>query len=318
MCADTSQLLRATAVSQSFGDQQVLHDIDLTINAGESVGLLGLNGAGKSTLLRVIGGVHANHQGAVSIAGLDLRTQPIEARRQLGYAPDTPPLYPEFTVEEYLVFAGKLRRLTKNALKNGVIRALELCQLGAVKGRVIGNLSHGYRQRINLAQAMVHQPQLLILDEPTNGLDPAQLLEIRDVLKNLEAHQATVFSSHQLAEVRANCQRIVLIDAGRKILDLRMDQLTDSSHSTFEVRLKQPASSQDFQHLPGFIAACSVSPKHWLLTTLRSEDSSESVGDMMLARGVELLKVTPVRNHLETLFSALSLQTARASVGEAT
>jgi len=318
MRADTSQpLLSANAVSMRYGDKQALHNLDLAIDAGESVGLLGLNGAGKSTLLKVLAGVHAAQQGSVSIAGLDLQKQPVESRRQLGYAPDTPPVYAEFTVREYMQFAARLRGLKGTVLKAGIDRSIELCQLGDVQKRVIGNLSHGYQQRINLAQAMVHQPRLLILDEPTNGLDPAQLMEIRDVLQNLEAHQATVFSSHQLAEVQANCQRVVLIDSGRKILDLRMDQLTDASHSTFEVRLKQAASSQDFQNLPGFVAACSVNPKHWLLTTLNREEGSESFGKMMQGRGVELQNVAPVRNHLETLFGLLKLKT-NSTVVEAT
>ena len=318
MCADTSQsLLSANAISMYFGDTQALHNLDLSINAGDSVGLLGLNGAGKSTLLKILAGVHTAYQGDVSIAGMSLQRQPIEARRLLGYAPDTPPVYPEFTVREYLNFAARLRGLKGAALTNGIARAVELCQLGEVEKRVIGNLSHGYQQRINLAQAMVHQPRLLILDEPTNGLDPAQLIEIRSVLQNLESHQATVFSSHQLAEVQANCRRVVLIDSGRKILDLQMDQLTDESHSTFEVRLKQPASSQDFQNLPGFIAACSVDPRHWLLTLLNRGDNNDGFGEMMRERGVELHKIAPVRNHLETLFGLLKLKTP-AAVGEAT
>ena len=317
MCVDTSQpLLSANAVSMRYGDKQALQELDLEISAGESVGLLGLNGAGKSTLLKVMAGVHVAQHGSVSICGLDLQEQPIKYRRQLGYAPDTPPVYKEFTVREYLRFSARLRGLKGKVFDNGVNRCIELCQLGDVQKRVIGNLSHGYQQRINLAQAMVHQPRLLILDEPTNGLDPAQLLEIREVLQNLDTHQATIFSSHQLAEVQANCQRVVLIDSGRKILDLRMDQLTDSSHSTFEVRLKQAASSQDFQKLPGFIAACSVNPTHWLLTMLSGDGGSESFSKMMLGRGVELQKITPVRNHLETLFGLLKLKTR--TVGEAT
>lgn len=318
MCPDTSHpLLSANALSMRYGDKQALQDIDLEICAGESVGLLGLNGAGKSTLLKVLAGVHIALHGNVSIFGLDLQKQPVESRRQLGYAPDTPPVYKEFTVREYLQFAARLRGLRGSVREAGVNRSIELCQLGEVQMRVIGNLSHGYQQRINLAQAMVHQPRLLILDEPTNGLDPAQLMEIREVLQNLESHQATIFSSHQLAEVQANCQRVVLIDSGRKILDLRVDQLTDSSHSTFEVKLKQAASSQDFQKLPGFIAACSVNPTHWLLTTLTREGGSEGFGKTIRGLGVELQKVTPVRNHLETLFGLLKLKTG-STVGEAT
>ena len=319
MCADTSQpLLCANAVSMRHGDKHTLQSIDLTIDTGDSIGLLGLNGAGKSTLLKILSGANTSHTGSVSIAGLDLREQPIAARQQLGYAPDTPPVYAEFTVLEFLRFAGKLRRLKGKALTDGINNALELCQLGDVQNRVIGNLSHGYQQRVNLAQAVVHRPRLLILDEPTNGLDPAQLLDVRALLQNLEPQQATIFSSHQLAEVQANCKRVVLIDAGRKVLDLPMDQLTDENYSTFEVRLKQAANTQDFQHLPGFVAACSVNPRHWLLTTLSRENPAAGFNDTLTGRGVELLKITPVRNHLETLFSLLQIKSDKPPVGEPT
>lgn len=319
MCADTSQpLLCANAVSMRYGDKQALHNLDLQIDAGESVGLLGLNGAGKSTLLRILAGAMPAQRGTVAVAGIDLQQHPLSARRQLGYAPDKPPVYAQFTVSEYLTFAAKLRGLQGKSVTTGISRAIELCHLGEVQKRIIGNLSHGYQQRINLAQAMVHQPRLLILDEPTNGLDPAQLLEIRGVISNLESHQATVFSSHQLAEVQANCQRVVLIDDGRKVIDLPIEQLTDESHTTFEVRLKTPASSQDFQNMPGILTACSVDPKHWLLTTLNRDSNKKRFGELMLGRGMQLLKVTPVRNHLETLFSLLKLKTDQSTASEAT
>ena len=319
MGADTSQaLLCADGVSMRYGDQRALQNIDLSVKAGETVGLLGLNGAGKSTLLKILSGVLTTHQGYVSIAGVSLSRAPINARRQLGYAPDTPPLYAEFRVLEFLRFAAKLRRMKGIEANRAVERVIELCQLGDVQKRVIGNLSHGYQQRINLAQAMVHQPALLILDEPTNGLDPAQLLEIRSLIKNLGSEQATIFSSHQLAEVQANCQRVVLIDTGRKILDLGMDQLTDDNYSTVEVRLKQAASDSDFQHLPGFVAACAVNPKHWLLTTLKSRDNAVRDLDAgsLTVQGVEPVRVTPVGNHLETLFGLLRVKTD--TPGEAT
>lgn len=307
-------LLCASTLSVQYGDKPALTDLDLTIQTGETIGLLGLNGAGKSTLLKVLCGVRAAQTGTVSIDGLDLHNEPLKARRLLGYAPDKPPLYPEFKTQEYLRFAASLRGIKRHSLQSSVSAVIEKCGLGDVKNRVIGNLSHGFQQRINLAQAMVHEPKLLILDEPTNGLDPAQLLEIRDVIKNRGAHCATIFSSHQLSEVQANCQRVVLIDAGRKVLDLSMNQLTDSSHSTFEVRLKQAASQQDFQRVPGVISACSVNPQHWLLTTHSDRDASKDrFGELMLTQGLQLLKVTPVRDHLETLFSLLRFKSDDAN-----
>ena len=294
--------------------------MDLTINAGDTLGLLGLNGAGKSTLMKVIAGVLAPSTGTVVIAGADLHDNPIAARQALGYAPDKPPIYPEFTISEYLRFAAQLRRIPKDNLTKAVADIVEKCGLGEVRNRVIGNLSHGYQQRVNLAQALIHQPELLILDEPTNGLDPAQILEMRELITDINTNQATLFSSHLLTEVQATCNRVVVINDGAKLLDMPIDQLDNEHHTTYEVVLQEAAKEIDMQNIPGVVSVCPLDPQHWFLTTEanNSMTSTQSIGDAVLASGLRLLEVTPVGNHLECIFSQLKVNAQHSSaIGEA-
>ncbi len=312
MCADTSHcLLQATAIQVSYGETAALHAMDLNLSAGDTLGLLGLNGAGKSTLLKVIAGVLAPSSGTVSIAGADLQRNPVHARQFLGYAPDKPPIYPEFTITEYLVFAAQIRRIPKREIPSAIELVIEKCGLGDVRKRIIGNLSHGYQQRVNLAQALIHKPKLLILDEPTNGLDPAQLMEMRDLIKNIHHDQATLFSSHLLTEVQAACNRVVVINGGSKLLDMPIDQLDSQHHTTYEVVLQQAAKQTDLLNIPGVLAACPVDPQRWLLTTESNGKvtSTEFIGEALLACGMQMLSVTLVKNHLERIFSQLTTNT---------
>ncbi len=319
--ADTSQyLLQARNVDAKYGGSQILGRINLRLNSGDTLGLLGLNGAGKSTLLKVLAGVQAASNGDVLIAGANLRNEPLAARQAVGYAPDKPPVYAEFTVIEYLRFAARLRRISKQQLLQAVDHVIDRCGLGDVRHRIIGNLSHGYQQRVNLAQALIHKPKVLILDEPANGLDPAQLIEMRALVSESGQDHATIFSSHLLPEVQATCNRVFVLHQGEKILDMPMDQLTGDKHSTFEVVLQQAAVQEDLIDLPGVLAVRSVDPQHWLLTTRASGNTknrdSDTIGKAMLARGIKLLEVNPVRNQLERIFNQLK-HTQNQTVGDA-
>lgn len=325
MCADTSQcLLNATGVKVRYGTSPALDDIDLALSAGDTLGLLGLNGAGKSTLLRVLAGVQAPCEGTITIGGMDLHKDPVNARQALGYAPDKPPIYPEFTVKEFLHFAARIRRVAAKDITRSADEVIEKCGLGNVSKRIIGNLSHGYQQRVNLAQALVHQPGVLILDEPTNGLDPAQLLEMRELINDIHDQQATLFSSHLLNEVQATCNRAIVVNNGSKLLDMPIDQIDNDQHTTYEIVLQQAAKQADLQNLPGVVSVCPVDPQHWLLTTSSQNNlTSIGLGEALLARGMQLLEVTPVRNHLERMFSQLKLnaqhnsQQLGTAIGEA-
>jgi ABC-2 type transport system ATP-binding protein len=220
-----------------YGDFEAVCGLSFQIGAGEVVGFLGPNGAGKTTTMRMLTGFVPATEGTIRIAGFDIFTEGLDARRSIGYLPEIPPLYPEMTPRSYIHFVAKLKDVPRAKRKDAVDRALTLCGLLDVCGREIRQLSKGYRQRVGLAQAIVHKPKVLVLDEPTVGLDPIQIREIRSMIRDLAATggQTILLSTHILAEVEAICQRVVLIQDGRNVLDQPLSELTGSGVSLEEV-----------------------------------------------------------------------------------
>lgn len=200
-----------------------VRDVTLALRAGDVLGLLGLNGAGKSTTLRLLAGVLAPDAGSVTIAGHSLEDAPLEARARLGYLPDLPPLYPDMRVDDYLAHAARLRRLKGAALAAAVDRAVERCRLGDVRRRRIEVLSKGYRQRVGLAQALVHEPSVLLLDEPGSGLDPQQTEELRALVTDYGREHAVVLSTHLLHEAQSVCNRVAVVHEGRLVAERAAD-----------------------------------------------------------------------------------------------
>lgn len=221
--------LRVHDLERQFADRPVVSALEFSIRPGEIVGLLGLNGAGKSTALAMIAGVLAPTRGRVEVAGADLAADPIAARRRLGYLPDRPPLYDDLTVGEYLRFAARLRGLDRVGARRACARVLTLCHLEGVANRRIGNLSKGLRQRVGLAQALVHEPALLVLDEPASGLDPIQRAELNDLLRDVaggptaegsgQPATAVLVSTHAIGDVHASCRRALLLHDGKLVVD---------------------------------------------------------------------------------------------------
>jgi len=207
-------LIEAEGLSRRHGRREVLRGVSFTLAPDQVLGLLGVNGAGKSTLLRILAGVLAPDAGRLRIAGAELGADPRAARTRIGWLPDRAPLYPELTVAESLVFAARLRGLGGAAARSAVERAVERCALGEVRNRLCGNLSRGFAQRAGLAQAIVHEPPVLLLDEPTAGLDPLQAPRFHELLATLKPGRAIVLSSHQLAEVQAGCDLAAVLHAG--------------------------------------------------------------------------------------------------------
>jgi len=207
-------LIEAEGLSRRHGRREVLRGVSFTLAPDQVLGLLGVNGAGKSTLLRILAGVLAPAAGRLRIAGAELGADPRAARTRIGWLPERAPLYPELTVAESLVFAARLRGLGGAAARSAVERAVERCALGEVRNRLCGNLSRGFAQRAGLAQAIVHEPPVLLLDEPTAGLDPLQAQRFHELLATLKPGRAIVLSSHQLAEVQAGCDLAAVLHAG--------------------------------------------------------------------------------------------------------
>ncbi|MBI2802435.1 MAG: ATP-binding cassette domain-containing protein [Gammaproteobacteria bacterium] len=221
MTSDT--LLTADGISRRYGARFAVHDLTLTLRRGEVLGLLGLNGAGKSTALQMLTGVLAPDTGRVTLGGFDLARDPKRAKRVLGYLPEVPPLYPEARVDEYLDFCAALHRV-QASLRAGVVAAAKArCGLTAVGPRLIRNLSKGYQQRVGIAQAIIHDPTVLILDEPTAGLDPAQMHEMRELIRTLGAERAILLSTHLLTEAASICSRVVIVHHGRMVYDAALN-----------------------------------------------------------------------------------------------
>jgi ABC-2 type transport system ATP-binding protein len=224
--------IEVSGLCKRYGDVSAVDDLSFSVGRGEVVGFLGPNGAGKTTTMRMLTGFVPPTDGSVSIAGHDILDEPLAARRAIGYLPETPPLYPEMSVEGYITFVATIKDVPRARRKQAVSRALERCGLADVRRRIIGQLSKGYRQRVGLAQAIVHDPPVLILDEPTVGLDPIQIREIRSLIAGLasEEHgrpgQTVILSTHILNEVEAICQRVILINDGRKAIDQPIAELT--------------------------------------------------------------------------------------------
>jgi ABC-2 type transport system ATP-binding protein len=221
-------LIEARGLSKRYGDLVALHDVSFSVQPGEVVGFLGPNGAGKTTTMRILTGFLPPTDGVAAIDGHDIFSDPLAARRAIGYLPESPPLYPEMSVEGYLAYVAKLKDVPRSARSKAVDSALDRCGLGDVRRRVIGALSKGYRQRVGLAQAIVHDPPVMILDEPTVGLDPIQIREIRSLIGSLAGEgsaRTVILSTHILPEVEAICRRVIIMNRGRKVVDAPLDEL---------------------------------------------------------------------------------------------
>ncbi len=234
-------MIEACGLSKRYGDMIAVNDVSFSIGRGEVVGFLGPNGAGKTTTMRMLTGFLPPTDGTAEIAGHDIFAAPLEARRAIGYLPEVPPLYPEMTVGAYLNYVARIKDVPRSARATRVERAAERCGLKDVRRRVIGTLSKGFRQRVGLAQAIVHDPAVLVLDEPTVGLDPLQVREIRGLIAELAApgqgdvQHAVVLSTHVLPEVEAICRRVILMHEGTKIVDSPLEELTAGGQTLDEV-----------------------------------------------------------------------------------
>ena len=248
-------MIEVHKLSKYFGARAAIREISFSIAQGEVVGFLGLNGAGKTTTLRILGCLLLPTSGTVRVGGLEVTENPYEIRRKIGFLPDTPPLYPEMTVGAYLAFAARLRKVPGRDTAARVAEAEEKTALRDMHGEVIGELSHGYRQRVGVAQAIVHKPALLILDEPSAGLDPAQIIEMRNLLRGLRGEHTVLISSHFLTEISQTCDRLLVIQAGELVGQGSEDELgvghgARRNHRSRGARPARPASPSAWPRFP--------------------------------------------------------------------
>ncbi|PDO11123.1 MAG: multidrug ABC transporter ATP-binding protein [Candidatus Reconcilbacillus cellulovorans] len=238
-------MLEVSRVSKVYENQRGVYDIDFSMSRGEIVGFLGPNGAGKTTTMRMITGYLNPTRGRILVDGMSMADHPRKARRKIGYLPETPPLYPEMTVGAYLKFVADLRDVPVREQKRRIGEVIEKLGLKGRERQIIRSLSKGYKQRVGLAQAIIHKPDLLVLDEPTSGLDPKQIIEIRELIRELGNNHTVLLSTHILPEVQAICNRVLIINQGRIVMDGQPDQIAQSMADRFEVVLEVRGDKAD-------------------------------------------------------------------------
>ncbi len=247
-------LLEVRNLSKRYGEKQAIDSISFSIEGKQAVGFLGINGAGKTTTMNILTGYLSASDGDVVIDGIDVLTDPLKAKTKIGYLPEQPPVYPDMTVKEYLHFIYDLKKVKKNRnisqkKEEYLQQIMDLVKISDVKERMIRNLSKGYRQRVGLAQALVGDPQILILDEPTVGLDPAQIIEIRELIRQLAKTRTVILSSHILSEVQAVCDRIIILHQGRIVADGRTQELAEYLSGSRQIEMEIEGNQKTIQEL---------------------------------------------------------------------
>jgi ABC-2 type transport system ATP-binding protein len=311
-------MIEANQLSKYFGERAAIRDLTFTIAKGEVVGLLGLNGAGKTTTLRVLSCLLLPTAGTVHVDGIDVTEDPHAVRRKLGFLPDVPPLYPEMTVGAYLSFAARLRQVPAREVAARVSEAEAKTGLPDMHREVIGELSHGFRQRVGVAQALVHKPALLILDEPAAGLDPAQIVEMRKLLCALRGEHTVIISSHFLTEISQTCDRLLVIHGGELVKQGSEAELASSmGHGGHTVEVEVRGGPADLTArvaaLPGVTEARSRSAAEaaTVVTISATADVRAEVARLLVATGCDLLRLeTVARFDLESIFMALTAKPA--------
>ena len=235
-------LITASHLSRFYGGRRAIENISFSIRRGEVVAFLGPNGAGKSTLMQILCGVLPASAGTVRIAGFDIIEQPLQAKQRLGYLPEQPPLYTDCTVNEYLVYCARLRGIASVDLAVRMTDCKHKCGLEAVGNRVIANLSKGYRQRVGIAQAVIHAPEVIILDEPSSGVDPNQMIEIGALIREMGREHSVILSTHMLAEAQSLGDRVLIMNAGSVVLDSQIANLDHSLEQTYLQLTREPVA----------------------------------------------------------------------------
>jgi ABC-2 type transport system ATP-binding protein len=305
--------IEVNQLGKKYGRHQVIEDISFSVQSGEVMGLLGLNGAGKTTIMRILAGALRPSSGTATIAGQDVQT--LAARKQVGYLPETVPLYREMQVQDFLEFAAAIGQVPSRHRKQYVQRSIERCGLKEYQHSPIYKLSQGYRQRLGIAQAIVHNPPVIILDEPTRGLDPNQIISIRSLIQELAADHTILLSSHILAEVQITCQRVTIIHHGKIIaIDTpnHLTQILDKS-SSYELECSGEATTiqKILQNLPAVSTVHILpakTPGRSLLTieALSSQDIGSELVTVLVAQGIPVHEVRRQRANLEDVFLALT------------
>jgi ABC-2 type transport system ATP-binding protein len=305
--AESAVTICARGLTRSFGGHVAVHDLTLELKRGEVLGFLGPNGAGKTTTMQMLTGNLAPTGGEVSICGVDLLEEPVRAKSHVGYLPEVPPLYRDLTVDEFLLLAAKLHRVPRARRRDAIAAARERCGLAGAARKLIGTLSKGYQQRVGIAQAIVHAPDVVILDEPTVGLDPNQIREIRTLIRELGGAHSVILSTHILPEVEAVCDRVQIMHHGKlvygdTIVALRQFQ----SGATIVLGLRRPPPLAELAALPGVGAAAAIEPTLFRVELAGAADPTDALVKQAAARDWGLYQLAPAQTSLEDVFVNLT------------
>ncbi|MBM3213640.1 ATP-binding cassette domain-containing protein [Candidatus Poribacteria bacterium] len=318
-------MIEARDLTKHYGTYVGIEDVSFSVARGEVVGFLGPNGAGKTTTMRVLTCSMPATSGTASVCGYDVLKDSLEVRRHTGYLPESPPIYLEMSVVSYLRFVGEIKSLPVSLRRTRLDAVLEVCGLGDVRNRIIGQLSKGYRQRVGLAQALIHDPDVLVLDEPTSGLDPSQIIEIRQLIRELGASRTVILSTHILPEASMTCQRLLVIAEGRLVGDVALDargevksvRRPDGSVIEYgsaavvrvEVRGKPSEVQGRLAAVPGVVSVDASGDDEndaWTLACAPDADPRPEIVRAVVAAGADLLEMREVRQSVEQVFLDLT------------
>ena len=294
--------IEVQSITKSYGSQIALNKVNFSAKKGEIIGFLGPNGAGKSTMMKILTGYLIPDEGQVSIDGIDVLSNPIEAQSKIGYLPEQNPLYQDMYVREYLQFQAAIFKVQKK----GVEEVIQKVGLAAEVHKKIGQLSKGYQQRVGIAAAILNDPEVLILDEPTTGLDPNQLQEVRALIKELGKEKTILFSTHIMQEVEAVCDRVIIIKKGKLLLDKSMKNVKESNEQMIEVTFDYKIEEQFIQKLPNVKSYKNNYDNTWYITFDSEEDMRPVIFDFAHENGLKILELNSKNQSLDKLFKEIT------------
>jgi len=300
-------IVKVEKLSHRYSVQWAIRDIDFEITKNGIYGLLGSNGAGKSTTMNIMCGVLKQTEGNVFIKGIDTRTNPVEAKRHIGFLPQKPPLHTDLTVEEYLTYCARLRHIPAKEIEKAVAGVMGRCAIAHFRKRLIRNLSGGYQQRVGIAQAIIHNPDFVVLDEPTNGLDPNQIIEIRRLVKEIAEERTIILSTHILSEVQATCDYIRMIEQGRIVFSGTVDDFDNYIvPNTLIVSMISMPPAEELRTIPGVTDVEELGGPRYRLKFSDAQDVKERVIETSVARDWRLTDIYTEKSSLDAIFAELS------------
>ncbi len=302
-------------ITKKFGVQKAVDNVSFTVKTGEIVGFLGPNGAGKTTTMKAITCFFMPNEGDITVGGYSIRDNPEEIKKNIGYLPENNPLYKEMPVIDYLRFVAEIQGIPDSKIRDRILEMVNTCGLEGEKHKKISELSKGYQQRVGLAQALIHNPRVLVLDEPTSGLDPNQIIEIRDLIREIGQEKTVILSSHILAEVEATCDRIVIINKGRIVADGTSADLRKQSQGReiLKVTIEGGNKNEVFKALQGLsnvqiVDFISKGDSSFEVQSKPDTSSRRDVFQLCVKKGWDLTELTPTETKLEDVFRELTLK----------